>query len=109
LTGVPSTESNISPFTIPALAAAAPATTVLTIRPQWQPFRLQVFAVCEFHASGFEGGGDLLAVSTDPSTTASPLHGQRPNVGEIGCYDLGPCEDAIADDFLKAWQSTSTR
>jgi hypothetical protein len=34
LTGVPSTESNTSPLTIPALAAAPPATTVLTIRPR---------------------------------------------------------------------------
>jgi hypothetical protein len=30
---------------------------------------LRLFAVCEFHASGLEGGDDLLAVSTGPSTT----------------------------------------
>jgi hypothetical protein len=23
-------------------------------------------------------------------------------VGEIGCYDLGPCEDRIADDILES-------
>jgi hypothetical protein len=34
LTCVPSTESNTSPFTIPAFAAVPPATTVVTIRPR---------------------------------------------------------------------------
>ena len=34
LTGAPSTESNTSPFTIPALAAVPPATTVLTTKPR---------------------------------------------------------------------------
>ena len=34
LTGVPSTESNTSPSTIPALAPAPPASTLRTIRPR---------------------------------------------------------------------------
>ncbi len=37
LTGVPSTESNTSPSTIPALAAAPPARTLRTIRPRSEP------------------------------------------------------------------------
>jgi len=64
---------------------------------------LPLFAVCELHASGFEGGDDLVAVSTGPSTTASPaLTDNGRIVGEIGCYDVGPWEDPIADDVLDA-------
>jgi hypothetical protein len=37
LTGVPSTESSTSPSTIPALAAALPASTLRTIRPRSEP------------------------------------------------------------------------
>src|SRR5208283_4059242 len=37
LTGVPSTESNTSPSTIPALAAAPPARMLRTIRPRSEP------------------------------------------------------------------------
>jgi len=64
---------------------------------------LRLFAVCEFHASGFEGVDDLLAVSTGPSTTASPaLTDNGRIVGEIGCYDVKPWEDGIADDVLES-------
>jgi hypothetical protein len=65
--------------------------------------RLRLFAVCEFHASGFAGGDDLLAASTGPSTTASPaLTDNGRIVGEIRCYDVGPWEDGIADDVLES-------
>jgi len=64
---------------------------------------LRLFAVCESHASGFEGVDDLLAVATGPSTTASPaLTDNGRTVGEIGCYDVGPWEDGIADDVLES-------
>jgi len=64
---------------------------------------LPLFAVCELHASGFEGGDDLVAVSTGPSTTASPaLTDNGRIVGEIGCYDVRPWEDGIADDVLES-------
>jgi hypothetical protein len=60
-------------------------------------------AVCEVHASGFAGGDDLLAVSTRPSTTASPaLTDNGRIVGEIGCYDDRLWEDGIADDVLES-------
>ena len=71
---------------------------------------MRLFAVCEFHASGFEGGDDLLAVSTGPSTTASPaLTDNGRIVGEIGCYNVAARENGSLTMFLKAWQSTSTR
>jgi hypothetical protein len=63
---------------------------------------LRLFAVCKFHASGFEGVDDLLAVSTGPSTTASrALTDSGRIVGEIGCYDVKPWEDELADDVLE--------
>ena len=61
---------------------------------------MRLFAVCEFHACGFD---DLLAVSTGPSTTASPAVTDNGRiVGEIGCYDVKPWEDGIADDVLES-------
>jgi len=64
---------------------------------------LRLLAVYEFHASGFEGVDDLLALSTGPSTTASPaLTDNGRIVGEIGCYDVKPWEDGIADDVLES-------
>jgi hypothetical protein len=69
---------------------------------QWRPFRLRLFAVCKFHVSGVEGVDDLLAVSTGPSTTASrALTDNGRIVGEIGCYDVKPWEDELADDVLE--------
>jgi hypothetical protein len=41
-------------------------------------------------------------VSAGPSTTASPaLTDNGRIVGEIGCYDVGPWENRIADDILE--------
>ncbi len=52
---------------------------------------------------GFEGGDDILAVSIGPSTTAPPaLTDNGRIVGEIGCYEVGSWEDAIADDVLES-------
>jgi hypothetical protein len=71
---------------------------------------LRLFAVYEFHAIGFEGGDDLLAVSTRPSTIASPaLTDNGRIVGDIGCYDVGLWRTGSPTMFLKAWPSTSTR
>ena len=64
---------------------------------------MRLVAVCEFHASGLEGVDDLLIVSTGASTTASPaLTDNGRIVGEIGCYDVKPWEDGIADDVLES-------
>ena len=66
-------------------------------------FACRLFTVCEFHAFGFEGGDDLLAVSNGASTTASPAVTENGRiVGKIGCYDVGPWEDRIADDILES-------
>jgi len=77
---------------------------------------LPLFAVCELHASGFEGGDDLVAVSTGPSTTASPaLTDNGRIVGEIGCYgdrlrrDEGRrsrVEEAVMAQMIDALQAT---
>jgi hypothetical protein len=49
------------------------------------------------------GRDDLLAVSTAPSTTAScALTDNGRIVGGIGCYKVGPWEDAIADEVLES-------
>jgi uncharacterized ParB-like nuclease family protein len=64
---------------------------------------LRLVAVCEFHASGFEGVDDLLAVSTGPSTTASPaLTDNVRIVGEIGCYDVSRGRTGSPTMFFKA-------
>jgi hypothetical protein len=42
-------------------------------------------------------------VSNGPSTTASPAVTDNGRiVGKIGCYDVGPSEDRIADDILES-------
>jgi hypothetical protein len=46
---------------------------------------------------------NLLAVSAGPSTTASlALTDNGRIVGEIGCYDVKPWEDGIANDVLES-------
>ena len=64
---------------------------------------MRLLAVCEFHASGFEGVDDVLAVSIGPSTTASPaLTDKRPNCWRNWVLRRQPWEDGIADDVLES-------
>jgi hypothetical protein len=47
-------------------------------------------------------GDDLLVVSTGPSNASPALTDNGRIVGEIGCYEVGSWEDAIADDVLES-------
>jgi hypothetical protein len=70
---------------------------------QWRPFRLRLFAVCKFHASGFEGVDDLLAVSTGPSTTARALSRTTAELlAKLGVTTSSPGRTSSPTMFLKS-------
>jgi hypothetical protein len=62
---------------------------------------LLLFAVCEFHASGFEGRRSCRCVHRPVDDASPALTDSGRIVGEIGCYGV-PWEDGIADDVLES-------